>query len=207
VLLDWAARSGAWVVEDDYYGEFRFHGPPLPALKGLDEAGGVIYAGSFSKVLLPGLRLGYVVVPPPQVPQFARVASHLAPSGSLLVQRAASDFIAQGHFGRHIQRMRALYAERRAALVAALDASCGAWLRIDAQDTGMHLLARLPAGTDDVALARLVADAGLGPAPLSPWAIQAACGPGLLMGFANTPVEAAASQARRLRDVLSEHFD
>ncbi|MBD0272196.1 MAG: PLP-dependent aminotransferase family protein, partial [Acetobacteraceae bacterium] len=119
-LLRWAAEAGAWVVEDDYYGEFRFAGPPLPALKGLDAAGRVVYAGTFSKVLLPALRLGYAVVPARTAARFARVASHLTPSQAPPVQKAVAAFMADGHLGRHIRRMRGLYAERRRALVEAL---------------------------------------------------------------------------------------
>jgi len=207
-LLEWAARAGSWVVEDDYYSEFRLQGPPLPALKSLDGgARRVLYVGSFSKVLLPGLRLGYVVVPAAEAPRFARIAAYLTPSASLGAQRAVADFVAQGHLGRHIRRMRALYAARRAALVAALQSACGARLSINVQDTGMHLLAHLPRGMDDVALTwHTAAEAGLGPVPLSPWAVEAEFGPGLMLGFANTPVEAVEAQARLLAEVLDRHF-
>src|ERR1700760_162452 len=115
-LLRWAAEARAWVIEDDYYGEFRFASPPLPALKGLDTAGRVIYVGTFSKVLLPALRLGYAVMPTDAGGRFARVASCLTPSSALPVQKAVAAFMADGHLGRHIRRIRSLYAERRRAL-------------------------------------------------------------------------------------------
>ncbi|MBV1796603.1 PLP-dependent aminotransferase family protein [Siccirubricoccus sp. G192] len=204
-LLRWAARTGGWIVEDDYYGEFRLAGPPLPALKGLDAAGRVIYVGTFSKVLLPALRLGYAVVLSPETARFAQVASRLVPGQALPVQKAVADFITEGHLGRHIRRMRGLYAERRRALAAALQEACGARARVDARDMGMHLLLRLPPGTDDIALTRRAAEAGLGPVPLSLWSAGAGCGAGLMLSFTNIPAEAAGEQARRLAALLPSH--
>jgi GntR family transcriptional regulator/MocR family aminotransferase len=201
-LLRWAAETGAWVIEDDYYGEFRFAGPPLPALKGLDAAGRVIYVGTFSKVLLPALRLGYAVVPTEMVTRFAHVASYLAPSQAPLVQKAVAAFMADGHLGRHIRSMRSLYAERRRALVAALRDACGDRAAVDGVNTGMHLLLRLPPGTDDMVLARKAAEEGLGPVPLSLWSMEADCGPGLVLSFTNIPAEDAGKQACRLAALL-----
>jgi len=191
-------------VEDDYYGEFRFAGPPLPALKGLDAAGRVIYVGTFSKVLLPALRLGYAVVPQTEATRFARAASCLVPAQAPPVQKAVAEFMAAGHFGRHVRRMRNLYAERRRALVGALEETCGARARVEAHETGMHLLLRLPPGTDDVALARRAAEAGLGPVPLSIWSVEADRSPALMLSFTNIPAEAAGEQARHLSALLPE---
>ena len=205
-LLHWAARTGAWIVEDDYYGEFRFAGPPLPALKALDAGGRVIYVGTFSKVLLPALRLGYAVVPAPEIKRFTQAASCLAPAQALPVQKAVAEFLSEGHLGRHIRRMRGLYAQRRRALVEALQEACGARARVDDRDMGMHLLLRLPPGCDDVALARRAAEAGLGPVPLSIWSAGAECGAGLMLSFTNIPAETAGEQARRLAALLSVHL-
>jgi GntR family transcriptional regulator/MocR family aminotransferase len=130
-LLDWANRSGAWIVEDDYSGEFRYDGWPLPALKSLDTRERVFYVGSFSKTLFPALRLGYLIVPRSQVERFVQACAHIAPHASLIEQMTAADFIAQGHFARHVRRMRKLYAERRGALAQALTAAFGARLRVD----------------------------------------------------------------------------
>jgi GntR family transcriptional regulator/MocR family aminotransferase len=201
-LLDWAARSGAWIVEDDYYGEFRLQGRPLAALKSLDAAGRVLYVGTFSKVLLPGLRLGYIVVPTAEVETFARIAGFLSPSQALFSQLAVAEFMTEGHFARHVRRMRNVYAERRTALVQGLRDAFGDCLRIGLQDSGMHLIAHLPAVCDDVALARRAEAAGLGPVPLSPWAIEAKTGPGLVMSFANVTPPAAPRIARRLERAL-----
>jgi GntR family transcriptional regulator/MocR family aminotransferase len=201
-LLEWAAEGGRWILEDDYYGEFQYRGRPVPALKSLDATNHVLYVGTFSKVLMPSLRLGYLVAPRVLVAKLRRIATSLVPSQSLLAQMTVADFIAEGHFARHIRRMRRLYRERRAALVAALQAEFGAAWQIGLEESGMHLLARLPPRIDDVALARKAAAAGLGVMALSSWAVQAACGPGLIIGFANTPAPRAARDVRLLAQAL-----
>ena len=201
-LLDWAGRQKSWIVEDDYYSEFRFANRPMSALKSLDGEGRVIYVGTFSKVLLPSLRLGYIVAPAAEADRFRHFAAYLMPSPSQLVQAIVADFIAQGHFGRHIRRMRAIYAARRAALVAALQEAFGDKIAIDLQDGGMHLVVHLPRGMVDVEIARRAAAAGLGPVPLSPWSLEARCGPGLLLSFANILPEDAPQAARRLQRII-----
>jgi GntR family transcriptional regulator/MocR family aminotransferase len=124
-LLAWAEAEGAWIVEDDYDGEFRYDGPPPPALKSLDRASRVIHAGTFGKVLFPGLRLGYLVLPEGLVEPLVRARRLLAPLASTLDQATAADFLEEGHFARHVRRMRRLYGERRVALAAALTAAFG----------------------------------------------------------------------------------
>src|SRR5579875_2683161 len=120
-LLELARNRGAWIVEDDYDSEFRYRGRPLASLQGLDEAGRVIYTGSFSKTLFPGLRLGYLVAPEKLVDTFARARSLTNRSSAGLEQFLAAEFLSEGHFARHVRRMRALYAERQQALVAAVE--------------------------------------------------------------------------------------
>ena len=154
-LLSWAAQAGAWIIEDDYDGEFHYCGRPLPALKSLDHADVVLYAGSFSKVLFPALRMGYLVVPEELVERFAHACRALHAGNARLDQAVVARFMAEGHFARHLGRMRALYAARRAALAGALAAAFGDRLRIELQSGGLHLLARLPSGTSDTALVRL----------------------------------------------------
>ena len=114
-LLAWAAEAGAWVLEDDYDSEFRYTGHPLPALKSLDRGGRVLYAGSFSKVLFPALRLGYLVVPDELAEAFARASRLWSLGLPSLEQRVVAAFMAEGHFARHLRRMRSLYAARRQA--------------------------------------------------------------------------------------------
>src|SRR5262245_35168629 len=160
-LLSWASETGAFVVEDDYDGEFRYVGRPLPALKSIDRDERVLYAGSFSKVLFPGLRLGYLVVPEELVATFIRANHRRNFGASTLPQRVVTAFMAEGHFARHVKRMRGLYAARRRALAEALSAVFGDGIEVDLKPGGMHLIARLGDGVRDVKLAKLAQDAGL----------------------------------------------
>src|SRR3954470_3726003 len=201
-LLRWAVEAGAWIVEDDYDSEFRYRGRPLPALKGLDGAGRVLYAGTFSKILFPGLRLGYLVVPDALVQPLTRAALLLQPVANALGQATVAAFMVEGHLARHVSRMRRLYAERRAALVAALGAACGDRLQVVPRAGGMHLLPRLRDGTNDAAVATRAQAMGLAPVPLSRAAVRPGTGPGLLLGFANIPPEAAEREAARLAAAL-----
>jgi GntR family transcriptional regulator/MocR family aminotransferase len=201
-LLAWAAKAGAWIVEDDYDSEFRYRGRPLPALGGLDQGGRVVYAGTFSKVLLPSLRLGYVAVPPSQATRFAATIEVLAPSPSPLEQRIVADFMEGGHFARHLRRMRAVYRQRRTALQEALAEVMGDRLRADSGEGGMNLVAWLPSGSDDrAAAARAQAD-GLAVSALSQWVVKARVEPALILGYTNIAPTAAKREARRLDRAL-----
>jgi GntR family transcriptional regulator/MocR family aminotransferase len=203
-LLWWAASAGAWVVEDDYDSEFRYQGRPLPALKSLDEEARVFYVGTFSKVLLPGLRLGYLVVPAVEIDRFARAASLLMPAQALLDQMVVADFMIEGHFARHIKRMRQLYAERRAALAAALEARLGDRLRLELQRGGMHLIAWLDERMSDVALAERARAQGIVLHPLSAQLIEARYPPAVGLSFTNLPVESAPREVERLAALFDE---
>jgi len=183
-LLEWAREAGAWIIEDDYDSEYRYAGPPLPALQGIDEHGRVIYVGTFSKVLFPGLRLGYVVLPPDLVDAFTAARLFADAQSPVLEQAVAAEFIAEGHFSRHVRRMRALYADRQAELTRVLHQRLAGVLRATAAEGGMHLVAGLEGGVSDREVARLAAQAGLWAAPLSTFAISAVERPGLLLGFA-----------------------
>jgi len=205
-LLAWAAKTGAWIVEDDYDSEFRYHGHPLPALKGLDESDRVFYAGSFSKVLSPGLRLGYLVVPSSQLDRFSRDIELFAPISSLLDQMVVADFLIDGHFARHLKRMRRLYAERRDALVSALHKTFSVRMSLDVPAGGMHVIGRIPGCRDDVALAVSAQRAGLGPYALSYCAVGNCVASGLLLSFTNIPVETAAREAQRLHQAIIRHL-
>jgi GntR family transcriptional regulator/MocR family aminotransferase len=201
-LLAWAAAADAWIIEDDYDSEYRYTGPPSPALKSLDARDRVLYAGSFSKVLMPGLRLGYLVVPRPQVPAFV-AASRLSNGGQpVLAQAVVARFMADGHFARHIRRMRGLYASRRAALAAALTKVFGDTLRIELQAGGMHILALLDPSADDAAISERANAAGLAIEPLSAAVIAHRRGPGLLLGFTNIAADAAPLAAGRLHQAI-----
>ncbi|MFC4276683.1 MocR-like pyridoxine biosynthesis transcription factor PdxR [Achromobacter aloeverae] len=202
-LLEWAKRSQAWIIEDDYDSEFRYHGRPLPALKSLDRDGRVLYNGTFSKVLFPGLRLAYLVVPLSQAGRFRDAVDHLAGPGSILLQSMVADFMEQGHFVRHLRKMRGLYAARRGYLVDALAQTMEDRLHVQPQAGGIHVLAHLRTGQDDKALAAAARARGLAVQALSDWRVRQGSQSGLLMGFANLATPADALRAvRRLAQVL-----
>ncbi|WP_202960989.1 PLP-dependent aminotransferase family protein [Bordetella trematum] len=196
-LLEWAEHHQRWIVEDDYDGEYRYVSRPLPALKSLDHQGRVIYAGTFSKVLFPGIRLAYLVVPPSLATRFGQASGILGSGIPGLTQALVSTFMSEGHFARHIQRMRRLYAERRQATVAGLSKVLGTAMPIDPQPGGMHLLMRLPPGCDDRALAQRMIGHGIYAHALSHWSRAPSPAHGLLMGFTNIDSEARAEALGR----------
>ena len=189
-LLAWAERSGAWIVEDDYDSEYRFGGRPLSALQGSDAAGRVIYVGSFSKVMFPALRLGYVVVPRDLLPAFAVIREATDTFTATLPQAAMTDFIREGHFARHLRRMRQVYRERYVALVEAIQEQMPDQLQLIGTDTGMHLTAFLPEGADDVEFTRRAAAAGISVRPLSICYLKPPRRGGLILGYGGaTPAQ------------------
>jgi GntR family transcriptional regulator/MocR family aminotransferase len=196
-LLRWAAAARAWVIEDDYDSEFRHRGRPLMALQGLDEAGVVVYVGTFSKSIFPGLRLGFLVAPPALVDVFLRARLADTAPASALDQATLADFIADGHFARHLRRMRNTYRERAEALRAALTAECGGALALHDCDTGMQLVADLLVARDrdvrDEAGAR-----GIEVAALSDYFLDKAPESGLVFGFGGVRPEGMRDAAQKL---------
>ena len=185
-LLDWAVQHDAWIVEDDYDGEYRYRGHPLPALKSMDSYGRVIYCGTLSKVLFPGLRLSYVVVAQSLVPQFELACRRSVHGGCPeLMQAVVADFISEGHFSRHIKRMRTLYARRRALLAEALAPYSAEGFVVHLQDGGMHLLVDVREDLDDVVLASRARKAGFAVHALTAWRNGSPGRRGLLLGFTN----------------------
>lgn len=201
-LLTWARASDAWVVEDDYDSELRYAGHPFPALQGLDP-GRVVYLGTFSKVLAPSLRLGYVVAPDALVDAFAGARALIGRASPLAEQHVLAAFMREGHFEAHLRRIRGLYAERRAALAAAIAHELPE-LSMQPGDQGMHCVLWLPAGCDDVALAAAAEAAGLALRPLSPMYAGPARRPGFMLGFGGFGVEPLQAAVRRLRGVLAD---
>src|SRR5262249_40139125 len=150
-LIDWAARAGAWILEDDYESEYRYAGRPLSAMQGIDATGHVVYVGTFSKTMFPALRVGYLVVPEPLAATFESAMPDTGPRAAVAVQQALADFIAEGHFAAHVRRMRALYAARQGRLVRAARRHLARLAVVEPRDAGMYLIGELPAGSDDVA--------------------------------------------------------
>lgn len=182
-LLEWASRTGAWVVEDDYDSEFRYAGRPLAALQGLDSDGRVIYIGTFSKVLLPSLRLGYLVVPPDLVDSFVAARALSDRHSPQLEQAVLTDFITEGHFARHIRSMRSLYAERQGVLLDAVKARASGLLTINHNESGMHVVGRLPENLDDRQVAHEAGLQRITTSPLSTHALEEIRPGGLMLGY------------------------
>lgn len=203
-LLAWARRHDAWIVEDDYDGEFRHDGRPLAALKSLDADGRVVYVGSFSKVVFPALRLGYAVVPP-ALRDALRAARFVVDRGSpAVVQHALADLMADGRFDRLVRRTGQLLQQRRAALLAALARHCGDAVEAQGAAAGMHLTAWLR-GVAPAALPALVAAAeraDLGLYPITPYYASPPSRAGLLLGYAGLAPRELDEAARRLARLL-----
>jgi GntR family transcriptional regulator/MocR family aminotransferase len=185
-LLAWSREARAWIVEDDYDSEYRFSGRPLEALQGLDPAERVIYVGTFSKVLFPALRLGYLVLPPRLLKDFLIIRSYIDRHLPLLEQMALTDFINEGYFARYLRRMRLRYLERRNALVDALSKEVvPGLLEVTLPEAGLHLVAWLPVGMDAQSVVRLAAESGLRMQFLSRFGLQTSYSrDGLVLGFA-----------------------
>ncbi|MDH6196041.1 GntR family transcriptional regulator/MocR family aminotransferase [Mycobacterium frederiksbergense] len=163
-LLQWAARTSAWIIDDDYLSELQLRGRAAPALASLDSHGRVIHFGSFSKTINPALRLGFVVAPASLVPAFTNIATALCPASAVATQHSVAEFLREGHYLRHLRRMKRLYVHRRDAVKSALDGR----IPVEAM-AGLALILRLPGGAHDREVARHAAAAGLAPVALSPW--------------------------------------
>jgi GntR family transcriptional regulator / MocR family aminotransferase len=206
LLLNWAVRSGAWIIEDDYDSEYRFGSRPIAALQGLDSDARVISIGAFSKVLFPALRLGYMVVPKDLVPAFSAARDAADIFSSTLYQAVLTDFIREGHFARHIRRMRMLYMERRKALVSAIQSQMGDWFEVIGAEAGMHLVALLPPRTDDVAVSREAGQRGISAMPLSSCYLKPPPRGGLILGYGGANAPEIHDGIRKLRMSLQDRI-
>ncbi len=182
-LLDWASRHEAWVLEDDYDSEYRYVSRPIGALQGMDAHECVVYIGTFSKVLFPALRVGYLVVPPALVERFVEARRALDLFSPTLYQLALAEFLREGHFARHLRRMRGVYLRRRDALLAGLARHCGDRLTVHNADAGLHVAVLLADGLDDRDVVRRMAARGLTATALSVCYAGTARRSGLLLGF------------------------
>jgi GntR family transcriptional regulator/MocR family aminotransferase len=200
-LLAWAHSAKSWIFEDDYDSEFRYTGRPLAALQGIDRHGCVIYAGTFSKVTFPALRLGYLVVPPGLVDALLAARAFMDFTSPYLEQAVMCDFMVDGHFERHIRRMRAIYHERQELLVDLSRREFDGRLTVPPANGGMTLVGWLPRGTDDVAVAQLAAAANVDVMPMS-WYATRTMAPGLLLGYAGVRERELREGAARLARVL-----
>lgn len=189
-LLTHATRDGTWVVEDDYDSEFRFSGQPIPSLQGLIPDAPVIYVGTFSKTLYPGLRIAYMVVPQAVAAAFRTAQAELYRGGHMLTQAALAEFIDTGLYAAHIRRMRLVYAARRTFLIGLVQQWLGpGWVHEYNTGAGLHLVLSLPEGADDVAITEAIGARGVLVRPLSRYYLGSARQSGLLLGFASVPQE------------------
>jgi GntR family transcriptional regulator/MocR family aminotransferase len=201
-LLRFAGKTGAWIVEDDYDSEFRYLGQPLAALQGLDTEQRVIYVGTFSKVLFPSIRLGYIIAPPDLVEAFVHARSVGGHQSQTLDQAVLADFISAGHFARHIRKMRKLYAERQHVLLKAVRKESKGLLEMKPSDAGMHLIGWLPEGVDDRWAAQKALTGGVEVTPLSAYCLEPIGRGALRLGYTGYTAEEIWRAVRQLAKIL-----
>lgn len=205
-LLEWANQNSAWIVEDDYDSEFRYEGKPLMALHGLDTDNRVIYLGTFSKVLFPSLRLGYLVVPPDLIAYFTKMLSFISNHAPMIEQIVLTDFIREGHFGRHIRRMRQLYAERQKILINAINENLSEFLEVKTDPAGMHLVAWLKNNLIDNQVAQKALEYGVYTPPVSFYCSNVKVPEGLLMGYTGVNATEILNGVTQLKTMFENHF-
>ena len=201
-LLEWANQNSAWIIEDDYDSEFRYDGKPLMALQGLDNQNRVIYIGTFSKVLFPSLRLGYLVVPPDLVKIFTKVLAFMSFHTPILEQIVLTDFINEGHFGRHIRRMRSLYAERQKIVLQAISENLSEYLEVEKDVAGMHIVTWLKNGLCDQDVAQRALEYSVYVPPVSFYCLNAKIRDGLLLGYTGVSPTEIKTGIKRLQKVF-----
>lgn len=201
-LLAWAHEQHAFVIEDDYDSEYRYRGRPVPALQGLDQNERVIYVGTFSKVLFPSLRLGYMVIPGSLVESLSRAKRLTDRQSPLIEQCALTDFINEGHLERHIRRMRTLYGQRRQALVDALSVHLNGRAWIVGDEAGMHLMARLKTALTDSRLIARAAKRGVELISARPYYLQARYNGEFIFGYSNLTERQIITGVKKLSLVL-----
>ena len=199
-LIQWARKSGGWIIEDDYDSELRYAGQPFPAMQGLD-SNRVVYLGTFSKVLAPSLRLGYVVAPDCLTKAFVGARALLGRGSPLTEQHVIAAYMKEGYFETHIRRIRGVYGERRQTLINALQRELPK-LRIQPTDQGMHIIVWLPDELNDVAVATAANKAGIALRALSPMCSSSMRLSGLMLGFGGFTGEQLLGAVQRLRQVL-----
>jgi GntR family transcriptional regulator/MocR family aminotransferase len=200
-LLRFADAGNCWVVEDDYDSEFRYVSRPLPCMQGMDRNGRVIYVGTFSKMLFPGLRLGYMVLPKPLVEPAGVIRAITDRHSSMPAQAVLAEFIRGGHLASHLRRMKLLYDERRNALVDAMRIHTPG-LKVAEAGAGLHLVARLPSHLNEIDVAAAAAHAGIDVAPLSKFVWGRQQPATFLLGFAAFPASQLVDAVKRLAPLV-----
>lgn len=202
-LLDIAQDNDSWIIEDDYDGEYRFDGRPVPSLQGMDRKGRVIYIGTFAKIMFPALRLGYIVVPPMLVDKIARALSTTGQFAPLLLQAAVAEFIESGKMARHLSRMRRLYAQRRKYFSDTVKEKFGHDLTLINGGAGIQIVGLLSKGNDDVAIAAQAQKKGINLSSLSKYYRHSAPRQGFVLGYAASDQRATKAGLQKLREIIS----
>lgn len=206
LLLEYAASVGAWILEDDYDSEFRYKGRPIASLQGLDHHNRVIYCGTFSKVLYPGIRIGYMVVPQDLIEPFRTGLADIHRPGQMAVQAALADFIQQGHFTTHVRNVRARYGQSRALLQHTLQNQLLSTARLSNADAGLHLVIHLPDFCDDVKLAAEARLQQIDIRPLSAYYVAPPVTRGVVVGYGYMPLNEIVPASTRLADLVNRHI-
>lgn len=201
-LLRWAQEHDALILEDDYDGALRYTERPLAALQGLDQSGHVLYLGSFSKVLFPALRLGYVVLPPALLGPFVQAKGIVDRGAPTLTQAAVADFITEGYFDRHLRRLRRVYGRRRRILASALQNELPCAVTFSSEPAGLHIMLNLPAHYDEARVVRDAAEAGVGVYRGAAYHLEPDPPPSILLGFSGLTELQLREGVRRLASVL-----
>lgn len=207
MLLEYAATRKIWIIEDDYDSEFRYGSRPLASLQGMDTDDRVLYMGTFSKTMFPGLRIGFLVVPEPLAAAFSTGVSELYRGSQVFIQAIMADFMNEGHFASHIRRMRLLYAERLQLLQAAIERHFGEHITLTGGEAGLHLALGLPTRCDDLAISRAARAVGIVARPLSRYFMNAdSAQSGLLLGYACVPNEQIGPAFDKLAAIIKAHW-
>jgi len=207
MMLEYAAAHKVWIIEDDYDSEFRYGGRPLASLQGMDTHNRVLYMGTFSKIMFPGLRIGFLVVPEALAGAFGTGMAELYRSGQAFLQATLADFMSEGHFSSHIRKMRVLYAERLQLLLQAIDRNFGEQMRITGGEAGLHLTLSLPPQCDDRLICEQARQVGIIVRPLSTYYMTPKTArSGLLLGYASVPSEEIAPAFDKLAAVIRKHL-
>ncbi len=202
MLLNWAQSASAWIIEDDYDSEYRFDTKPIASLQGLDVNARVIYIGTFSKLLFPSLRIGYIVIPRDLVEHFTAVRLAMDIFPPYLYQEVLADFIEQGHFGRHVRKMRQILGERRNVLIDSIRNEFGDFLKVHGSAAGMHISVTLPVGFNDREISIRASNERLWLWPLSRYYAGKQPRHGFVLGFGSTPTEQIPTAVKHMRALV-----
>ncbi|PBB18528.1 PLP-dependent aminotransferase family protein [Mesorhizobium sp. WSM4313] len=203
-LLDIAETTNAWVIEDDFDGEYRFQGRPVPAIQSMDRSGRVIYVGTFAKLLFPALRLGFMVLPQELAGRIVNALSTTGQFAPLLLQAALADFITEGHMSRHLKRMRRIYAQRRQLFREIVTERLRDEITLSPAEAGIQVVGYLKDGIDDIKVSQAAAKRVINVSPLSKYFQNTAPTQGLVLGYAACDAAQTRDGVERLAQAIRE---